>query len=125
MPDTWENANGLNRLDPSDAKLDSDGDGLTNLQEYIAGTDPRSKTSKLQLALVSPPSGTNIPTRLAFTAAPNRSYTVQFRTGLDASVWQKLQDIDPVTTARSVEVLDPKAPSKQERYYRLVTPATN
>ena len=34
-------ANGLNPDDPSDASLDSDGDGFTNLQEYVAGTDPR------------------------------------------------------------------------------------
>jgi YD repeat-containing protein len=41
MPDTWEVANGFNPFDPSDAAADADGDGLTNLQEYQAGTDPR------------------------------------------------------------------------------------
>ncbi len=40
MPDDWELANGLNPNDPSDAALDPDHDGLTNLQEYLAGTDP-------------------------------------------------------------------------------------
>lgn len=41
MPDDWERANGLNPNDPSDAGLDLDGDGLTNLQEYRLGTNPR------------------------------------------------------------------------------------
>ncbi len=41
LPDDWETAHGLNLLDASDAGLDSDCDGLTNLQEYQAGTDPR------------------------------------------------------------------------------------
>lgn len=40
MPDAWEIENGLNPLDSSDASLDPDGDGLTNLQEYQRGTDP-------------------------------------------------------------------------------------
>ncbi len=34
MPDAWEQMFGLNPNDPSDAVLDPDGDGLTNLQEY-------------------------------------------------------------------------------------------
>ena len=40
MPDFWEEAKGLNPLDPADGGKDSDGDGLTNLQEYSLGTDP-------------------------------------------------------------------------------------
>jgi chitinase len=39
MPDDFENANGLNPLDNSDANDDDDGDGISNLQEYKDGTD--------------------------------------------------------------------------------------
>jgi subtilisin family serine protease len=42
MPDDWEVATGLNPLDPSDAVSDPDGDGATNLAEYLAQTDPRA-----------------------------------------------------------------------------------
>src|SRR4051812_3837681 len=43
MPDDWEVANGLNPNDPTDAGKDLDADGLTNLQEYQLGTNPRVK----------------------------------------------------------------------------------
>lgn len=42
MPDDWEIANGFNPLDPTDAGQDADGDGLTNLQEYLLGTNPHN-----------------------------------------------------------------------------------
>lgn len=40
MPDDWELANGLNPNDPADASLDPEGDGLSNLQEFTAGSSP-------------------------------------------------------------------------------------
>ncbi|MFC4282282.1 reprolysin-like metallopeptidase, partial [Thalassotalea piscium] len=40
MSDEFELANGLNPLDPTDALVDSDNDGLISLEEYQAGTDP-------------------------------------------------------------------------------------
>ena len=40
MPDEWELAYGLDPLDPADASLDSDGDGVTNLAEFQGETDP-------------------------------------------------------------------------------------
>jgi arylsulfatase A-like enzyme len=41
MPNGFENQqSGLNRENPSDAALDFDRDGLTNLEEYQNGTDP-------------------------------------------------------------------------------------
>jgi hypothetical protein len=35
MPDDWEKSHGLNPNDPSDANADHDGDGYTNLEEYL------------------------------------------------------------------------------------------
>ena len=41
VPDGWEAANGLDPL-TNDVDLDPDGDGLTNMQEFILGTNPLS-----------------------------------------------------------------------------------
>ena len=39
LSDEFEESNGLNSSDPSDANSDNDGDGLSNLAEMLAGTD--------------------------------------------------------------------------------------
>ena len=45
MPDSFEDDHGLDKNDITDASLDNDAtggaDGLTNLQEFLAGTDPQ------------------------------------------------------------------------------------
>ncbi len=41
MPDEWETAKGLDPNDPSDGSQDSNGDGYTNLEEYINGLVPQ------------------------------------------------------------------------------------
>lgn len=43
MPDTWEIQHGFNPLNPSDASGDADNDGLTNVEEYIADTNPKQQ----------------------------------------------------------------------------------
>ncbi len=43
MPDSWETKYGFDPYDPSDAALDADQDGITNLGEYKASTNPLAK----------------------------------------------------------------------------------
>jgi hypothetical protein len=41
MPDEWETAHGLNPKDAGDASLDRDGDGYTNIEEFINSVVPK------------------------------------------------------------------------------------
>lgn len=43
MPDDWETQYGLNPNDASDASKDLSGDGYTNIEKYLNGTDPTKK----------------------------------------------------------------------------------
>jgi hypothetical protein len=43
MPDEWEIKYKLNPNDPSDAVLDCNGDGYTNIEKFINGIDPKNK----------------------------------------------------------------------------------
>jgi hypothetical protein len=47
MPDTWEKHYGFGPYDPSDAVQDADHDGVTNLEEYRAGSNPLAKESNV------------------------------------------------------------------------------
>ena len=40
MPDKWEDKYGLNSSDLSDGVTDKDGDGYTNVEEWLNSTDP-------------------------------------------------------------------------------------
>jgi hypothetical protein len=44
IPDFWEDLHGLNKYDPFDAALDGDGDGLSNLEQFLADMVPASST---------------------------------------------------------------------------------
>ena len=49
MPDDWEKKHGLNPKDPADAAKDLDGDGYTNIEEFINGTDPNKAVDYTKL----------------------------------------------------------------------------
>lgn len=49
MPNSFETTFGLNRDNPLDSTIDTDGDGQTNLEEYIAGTDPTNSLSRFSV----------------------------------------------------------------------------
>jgi hypothetical protein len=42
LPDAWETAHGLNPRDAADATADLNGDGYTNIEDFINGLDPRA-----------------------------------------------------------------------------------
>ena len=123
LPDEWETAHGLNPNDSSGANGasgDPDGDGLSNLQEYIAGTNPQNSGSRLKIESInSLAGGMNI----SFLATSNRTYSILYRDSLESGGWIKLTDITTQSTNQNVTVSDDSAPGQSPRFYRLATPA--
>ncbi len=117
MPDAWESANGLSPASPADALLDADHDGMNNLSEYQAGTDPRNQASRFTGALTF--TG-DVPT-VRFLARAGRSYTVQYSDSL--GTWHKLADIAPQPSDVEIAVADPASAAESRRFYRILTPA--
>jgi hypothetical protein len=120
MPNDWEVDHSLNPDDPTDAAVDSDGDGLTNLEEFLSGTHPRDDTSIFQFDSVL---RSNNVIQLLFTAAADRTYSVQYRNSLSTGSWQNLTNINSAPSQRSISISEPSSEDGEGRYYRLVTPA--
>jgi pectate lyase len=49
MPDDWETKHRFNAEQAADGSLDSDGDGYTNVEEYLNGTNPRERVDYTNL----------------------------------------------------------------------------
>ena len=116
MPDAWESAHGLSPGDANDAVEDADGDGLKNSEEYAAGTNPTNQLSTLRIERITTTNSTDV----SFDAASNKTYTVQFATGLEPNAWSPLADVVGRPTNHNALVRDPEV--KEHRFYRLVTP---
>jgi hypothetical protein len=101
---------------------DPDGDGETNLQEYLAGTDPLNAQSCLQIDSASA-SGGALPTiHLVFNGVADRTYTVQYKEPLAGGPWLKLTNLPPPLISGVMDVSLPRAGNTAVRYYRIVTP---
>jgi len=125
IPDSWMlqifgHPTGL-ASDHSRAQDDADGDGMTNLQEYRAGTDPLDAQSCLKLQFQGMDSTTRRP-QFSFEAMPGIGYTIQYSDSLTSSIWQKLRDETAGDSIRTIILTDPTAANTSTRFYRIVTP---
>jgi hypothetical protein len=114
LPDVWEQkyfGNSTNAL----PFADSDGDGVSNLQEYIAGTDPTSASSQLLITKIeinqNPASLT-----LTWPSVTNRFYTVEAASGAPGvfvPLWVSLGNV--IESSFS----EPLTNNSAARFYRI------
>jgi hypothetical protein len=98
---------------PSD---DADGDGMSNLEEYLAGTNPRDAASSLRLEIVPQPPV------LSFMAITGKSYTVEFTDSLGSNAWQRLFDVPALDAPPVRQITLPVSSDSKLRFYRVITP---
>ncbi len=84
MPDEWERKNGFNPGDAADGSLDHDGDGYTNVEEFLNNTDPK-RAGDYTLAKMLP-SQTVTPAQPARFTRPERFDKVVVLTFDDSAV---------------------------------------
>jgi len=119
MADAWEVQCGLDPFDPADAQADPDQDGSSNLEEYLAGTDPHSATSVLQLRAELTNTSDGPAILLRFTAAAGHVYEVQCRDSLDYA-WHEFAEVPAPIGARLIEVPVRPEDTTPQRFYRVL-----
>lgn len=100
----------------SGPSADADGDGRTNWEEFMAGTNPNSAASFLQINVAPVPAGA----QLSFSAVSNKSYTVQYRDTLNSGGWQVFSNLSALPSNASITL--PVATTNSSRLFRLATP---
>lgn len=115
MDDNWEMTHFGNLA--RDGSGDFDADGMTDFQEYIAGTDPRSANSNLRIAAKLNSSVAE----LRFSAVAGKTYTVLYASTLSSATWNRLADVAAQSTNGVVLIQDSYLGAAQ-RFYRVVTP---
>ena len=101
------------------ANADPDGDGMSNAQEYQAGTNPTDPNSRLRVTAINGNTLGSTAT-LTWTSVPSRLYQVQERLDLTAGAWGTnltlgvvSPDLGPTTTRALTES------SVTKRFFRV------
>jgi hypothetical protein len=102
--------------DNSRATDDADGDGATNLHEFLAGTDPLNSASVFRITNVS---AVENDTKVSCLTVTNRTYQLQRRDSWDGAVnWSDVGT--PASGTGGVVVLtDAGGATNVARYYRV------
>jgi hypothetical protein len=119
IPDAYEIAHGLNRFVPADASLDSDGDGVSNLAEFVFDTESNLSDKYAFSTSYDLLNGTNT---ITFETITGRTYRILYSN--DLLSWQTASTSMAGTGATMMWVDDGtgtgSAPSAvTKRFYRV------
>jgi sugar lactone lactonase YvrE len=115
IPDTWRLIyfGTISNL-LSAANLDPDGDGASNWQEYVAGTNPMDPASVLKLTPVAPSPNFTV----QWPSVPGKTYMVQSSTSLFSTNWTIISSNLP-GTGQIMQLPDTNLPAPPARFYRV------
>ena len=116
LPDDWEQLYFADTT-AADPANDPDLDGLNNLDEYIAGTDPTNPDSLFGAATFTPPAGNSTQTVITWESVTNRIYNVRWSDSLTAPVFTNNTSIDLPYPANSYT--DTVERTGSQHFYRL------
>jgi hypothetical protein len=101
-----------------DGSADSDGDGLTDREEYLAGTDPTNEGSVLRvITLKRGGAGNGSGVTVLWQAVPGMLYQVECKAEVDESEWSALGTEGVASSETGVAVDESEGGGR--RFYRV------
>jgi alpha-D-xyloside xylohydrolase len=95
---------------------DPDGDGMSNAQEFAAGTDPNDASSVFKIGTIQAAAGG---TTITFPSALGKTYQVEYSDDLSSGSWTALLANPLAGTGAPLQATDPASGSKTKRFYRV------
>jgi YD repeat-containing protein len=114
MDDAWEMLHFGSH--DRDGAADFDQDGMSDLAEFLAGTDPKDSGSLLRITELSSTGGIRF--RIEWPAVPGRIYRVQYNETLNPADWKNLAG-DVTATGPTAAKTDDTVIEPAKRFYRL------
>lgn len=114
IPDWWERVH-FGGLDIACPTCDFDRDGATDLQEYVAGTDPADTNSVFKVA--SARRLANGSYEIRWTSVAGKSYAIEKSTGLKAGFYELVTDVSATPPVNTYTDVNP--PGSSGVYYRI------
>ncbi len=119
IPDAWERSHGAGAMSTMDATSDSDGDGISDKNEYGADTDPFDSLDHLKVISLAKSMMTD-QYELTFTTKPSRTYQVQTSPNLQSTNWPNVGDLlKPIDDEMATEV--PYTTGELRRFWRVAS----
>jgi hypothetical protein len=116
LPDNWQVANFGEGSTVAGPTADPDGDGQTNLLEYLAGTKPTLSSSVFAVRIQLIPGQPDRKTIIFGPVVAGRTYRVLASDDLKASSWA---DISGALTDTSGEIMFTDTATDMRRFYRV------
>ena len=121
IPDNWMNFYFNHPTgqagDKSLAGDDADGTGMTNLQKFLAGLDPKNPNSVFRISAFTRAGNSY---QISFPSVAGKTYRLECRDDLVAGSWARLVDGIFSTSGGTLQIVDPSAAGLSKRFYRLV-----
>jgi polygalacturonase len=114
LPDDWE-LQYFGSTTGASANLDSDGDGATNYEEFVAGTSPLDPADRLR-PIDSSYDGTTV--TITFRSVPLKRYQPEYTDDLSTGSWTSLGNIRAADSDTLI-ITDTPGSAVSKRFYRL------
>ncbi len=99
-----------------DANTDSDGDGVSNVNEFRAGTNPTDATSRLAVTRIRRQGNDVV---ISFPSVVDKRYRLQASASLTSPAWTDLAILPALGSSGPRDATDLNGASLAERFYRI------